>query len=560
MANAKEYQDLTEATSIDTDALVALAQPNAPELQTSKMSALAAKIQELNADGPLAELELATAIGKQQLAEALTEKGVPTTANETEIQMADKVRGLQTVSGFDQIRGLVTNQLESANGYSTYSMSDSYARFFRNIANGDVIVLSGGVMSYIPYGEYNSVQEFFAAATHTVDVTEGGTGYTFSRNYGMYAVSEDFSKILVTLNDSGLRRIYSVSKDAGFSLVKEFTKDASASDTKTGWAVRNDGRYIVYGTGDKQLSVYDTDTDTDYLLNFPTSLSTYSYLAKVLMKDSNLYFVGRTTPSSSYTSLIGKVSYTIAEDGSVTFGSPEVNQEGPSMYSLTDAEWIHKPGEDTVAPLLWHFGDSYTLVNKIATNAPLGQLTLYSLSLANTLVSTSNVFKVKIMPLDRTSINSNYYTGSFLGLAAGTLTFTDDEYVFKSVALPYALHINKHTGVVSTPAEEHVYVTIMPEYSSSGAYNTPMYSNPATGFYIFCSGSNTDNYKIGTIYYTSYNLDKDKYIFGYQKQKNDATAYYLPMINHAVLNTGAYDAATTTVPLPEESQSQQEAN
>lgn len=557
MANAKEYKDLTEAASISSDALVALAQPNVPELQTSKMSALAAKMQELNTDGPLAELELATSIGKQQLAEALTEKGAASTPSDTLVQMADKLRGLQTVDGFDQIRGLVSNQPDSASSYSSYSMSDSYARFFRNIENGDVIVLSGGVMSYIPYGEYNSVQEFFAAATHTVDVSEGGTGYTFSRNYGMYAVSEDFSKILVTLNDSGLRRIYSVSKDAGFSLVKEFTKDVSASDTKTGWAVRDDGRYIVYGTGDKQLSVYDTDTDTDYILNFPTSLSTFSQLAKVLMKDSNLYFVGRTSTSSSYGTLIGKVSYTVAEDGSVTFGSPEVNQQGPTIYSLTATEWIHKPGDDTVAPLLWNFGDAYTLASQIAPNAPLAQLTLYSLSLSNTLVSTPNAFKVKIMPLDRTNINSQYHTGSFFGLAAGTLTFTDDEYVFKSVALPYALHIDKHTGVVSIPTEEHVYVTIMPSYSSSGAYNTPIYSNPATGFYIFCSGSNTDNYRIGTIYYTSYNLDKDKYIFGYQKQKNDATAYYLPVINHDVLDTGAYDVATTTVPLPEETTTQE---
>lgn len=557
MANAKEYKDLTEAASIADDALVALAQPNAPELQTSKVTALAAKVQEINTDGPLAELELATSIGKQQLAEALTEKGAASTPSDTLVQMADKLRGLQTVDGFDQIRGLVSNQPDSASIYSSYSISDPYARFFRNIENGDVIVLSGGVMSYIPYGEYNSVQEFFAAATHTVDVSEGDTGYTFSRNHGMYAVSEDFSKILVTLNDSGLRRIYSISRDTGFSLVKEFTKTVSSSTNYTGWGVRDDGRYIVYGTGSKQLSVYDTDTDTDYLLDFPTSSSTFSYLAKVLMKDSILYFVGRTDQSESFSTLIGKVSYTVAGDGSVTFGSPEVNQQGPGIVSLTASEWIHKPGEDVVAPLLWHFGGSYTPVSQIAPNAPLAQLTLYSLSLDNTLVSTPNVFTVKVIPLNRTDIGSQLFTGSFLGLAAGTLTFTDDEYIFKSVELPYALHINKHTGIVSVPAEEHVYVTVMPAYSSSGSYNTPIYSNPATGFHIFCTGSTDDNYKIGTIYYTSYSLDKDKYIFGYQKQKNGATAYYLPIINHAVLDTGAYDVATTTVPLPEESQSQE---
>lgn len=557
MANAKTYNELNQASAVNASDKVALAQENNTELVATTVGDLANAVGELNQAGALAELSLATSIGKNLLAQRLNEKGVPTDPSDTLVQMADKLSGLHTVDDFDQIRGLVSNQPDSASIYSSYSMSDPYARFFRNIENGDVIVLSGGVMSYIPYGKYNSVQEFFAAATHTVDVSAGGTGYTFSRNYGMYAVSEDFSKILVTLNDSGLRRIYSVSKDTGFSLVKEFTKTVSASDTYTGWGVRNDGRYIVYGTKDKQLSVYDTDTDTDYTLDFPTSSSAFSVLAKVLMKDSNLYFVGRTDTSSAYSPLIGKVSYTVAGDGSVTFGSPEVNQQGPIIYSLTATEWIHKPGEDVVAPLLWNFGGKFTPVSQIAPNAPLAQLTLYSLSLANTLVSTPNAFTVNIVPLNRTSVSTQSQTGSFFGLAAGTLTFTDDEYIFKSVALPYDLHIDKHTGIVSVPAEEHVYVTVMPVYSSSGSYNTPIYSNPATGFYIFCSGSNTDNYRIGTVYYTSYSLNKDKYIFGYQKQKNGATAYYLPIINHAVLDTGAYDVAATTVPLPEESQSQE---
>ena len=71
-ANAKEYKDLQQAASIADDALVATAEPNATELQTSTVTALAQKIQEINTDGPLAELELATSIGKQQLAEALT--------------------------------------------------------------------------------------------------------------------------------------------------------------------------------------------------------------------------------------------------------------------------------------------------------------------------------------------------------------------------------------------------------------------------------------------------------------------------------------------------------
>ena len=163
-ANAKEYKDLQQAASIADDALVATAEPNATELQTSTVTALAQKIQEINTDGPLAELELATSIGKQQLAEALTEKGAASTPSDTLVQMADKLRGLTTNDALTFIKGSIL----SSNSTSLNIPTD--IRDFAVLPNvhDHFVVHAGQALHIIPRGNYPDLSAMIGASVADV--------------------------------------------------------------------------------------------------------------------------------------------------------------------------------------------------------------------------------------------------------------------------------------------------------------------------------------------------------------------------------------------------------
>lgn len=140
---AKQYTDLTKTTSINSSDLVAVAQSDKTELQATTVSDLASAVGELNQTGALAELSLATSIGKNLLAQRLNEKGVQNiTPNNTLIEMADAVDKLPTVDGID----IITTDIVDTDGASTTlanaSMPCNYCKYFAR-KNVFVSILNG---------------------------------------------------------------------------------------------------------------------------------------------------------------------------------------------------------------------------------------------------------------------------------------------------------------------------------------------------------------------------------------------------------------------------------
>ena len=116
MSNAKTYNELNQASAVNASDKVALAQANKTELVTTTVSDLANAVGELNQAGALAELSLATSIGKNLLAQRLNEKGVQNiTPNNTLIEMADALDKLQTVDG----SYIITTDIADTDGVST---------------------------------------------------------------------------------------------------------------------------------------------------------------------------------------------------------------------------------------------------------------------------------------------------------------------------------------------------------------------------------------------------------------------------------------------------------
>ena len=115
MANAKQINQLNEAASLSAETKLAVANPNTTEAESATVSQLAQAVAELNETGAFAEQTLATSMGKNLLAQVLTNKGVETTSSETLIQMADKVNALNLSSDIENVYATMIASREEFN-------------------------------------------------------------------------------------------------------------------------------------------------------------------------------------------------------------------------------------------------------------------------------------------------------------------------------------------------------------------------------------------------------------------------------------------------------------
>lgn len=558
--NAKEINELNAAASVGSTDFIPLSQSGGTEAVKATVEQVSSAVADVLSDGALAELEYATSQGKNAIATALTSKGVATTASETLIQMADKVNNLAVENSVEQVRGLYMKQ----NSSGTTQLGVSYPRIFKNIATRDTILLLGTIAYYIPNGSYASWDEFLAGATFTLDISQEDPSYTFDLRYEAFAVSEDFTKLLVTVNNSDLHQIYSISSSTGFTKLHEFTKELVVSTSNyKGFGVRNDGNYVVYGTASKELSIYNVTTATDYTTTFPSTSTTFAYLASVLMKDTTLYIFAATQYSSSgYSPLIGKIKYTIEESGTVTFGTIETNQSLPTTYQLSGnaynwGSWLHIPGQDTVAPLFYTFTNSSYPTGEYVHSPVAAFNNLKVLSFSN--INSPSIMNIEAPWLHRSTNATGgiswYFASCLWHINACVVSYADSVWTIAPCLIPYTIQINTQTMAV-TISTGYKYLTSIPN-DSDAFYGKALYADPTTKIIIAAEGAISDgeaNFSRRYGIYTT-STDPDKILFGYIRTVNDQKGYYLPYISLTDLQSGAYDIATTITPVVPDSES-----
>lgn len=543
-ANAKEYNDLTQTTEISNDALVAVATPGASQLQTSTVTTLAAKVGELNTAGALAELELATSIGKQQLAEVLTEKGVSTTASETLVQMADKVQSLQVSEGVDNIKGYY---VDTSGVPSNLPTGASSMRAFRNPKTGDSIVLLGTTIYCIPNGEYDSLSAFLAAATKTLDVSQEDSAYDVnSSNYA--AVSEDFTKLLVRVNSSTyVNNVYNLSGETITkigSVTKDFTSYRPA--TAVGLAIHDNGDLILYQTDSLVLKLYRISTGEEYTINLPNVSNADNYMLTSIIKPGKIY-VAKGGTGNSYTRIF-IISYSIDEATKIvnigdivytdyTYGSGPFN-------SKNSRSWIHIPGEDDV-PVLYASGDSYQASpdSRIVGSA---HNIIYETAYVWVPAAGSSytIIRGQLLPH---GTNARFLS---ISLVCDSYTVTAENYNLV-LSFPYrvgTITVNRNSGEVSYSSDWNNYVVLVPTIES--AYSRFLFKSAVS---VSIGTGGYDNGNVGSQYRT-YPMSKeyDKIIFAKRLTRNGKVAYYDPRISLTDIESGAYDLETSVVPLPEE--------
>lgn len=560
MANAKTYNELNQTSAVNASDLVAVAQSDKTELQATTVIDLANAVGELNQAGALAELSLATSIGKNLLAQRLNEKGVENiTPNSTLVEMADAVDKLAIDDSLEQIRGIY--EALGATDYPSYS-TPTYTRIFKIPKSGDTILLMGTMLYYIPQGNYDSLDTFVAGATHTYDVSQNDASYTLDLDKGMFSISEDYTKLLVTIK-TGKHMLLSISSTDGFVKIKDFDLDISNIPTSCiGFGVHNNGRHVVYASDSKQLIVRDTNTGTDYKCSYSTTSSIFSYLAKVLIKNNIIYFIGNTSlHSNSYDILLGSVPFTIDQEGVVSFGAVVANQNtGIRLYDMGQTNWIYDVGSEKAPILWWISGGAYMpyIYTPDSCYAPVTGVHTCSMSQ----IGAPAIYTVNIPVVGQTNVSSSQSIPScIVDFNSGLLVDKDtNTWTLKSTGLPLSLTINKSTGeLIYSSDKPYTYIVSVyaGTYDGHGGWRQVIYANPSNGVVLQGVGG-TDiagGACIGdTVHKFQFSTNKDEILFGFTRKINSDIVRYVPCISASDIQSGAYDLTTKQVEIPADSE------
>lgn len=548
--NAKTIQDLNQTTSVSGDDLVVVAQSGATEATKATVSTLAEAVGELNSTGALSELSLATSIGKNLLAQNLTNKGVPTDPSETLVQMADKVKDLVVAGTEENIMGPYVDLSTTPSKQSTGA---NYMRSFRNPVTGEAIVLLGSTIYCIPDGNYATFDAFLAAATKTLDVSTENSAYTLDINEGRYAVSEDFTKIIVQVTTDYVNNVYDLS---GSSIIKigTVTKRWNAyRPDSSNIALHDNGDLVLYQTDDLIFKLYRISTGEEYTINVPNPYQTSNYLLSAIIKPSKIYAV-KGGWGNSYTRIF-TIPYTISEDGSVSFGAIVYTNSvygSGSAYVINSSDsakdWVHIPGQDDTPIWYTSYGDpafstaSRSSNIKTATNS-------VQIWVPN---PGSDYVSIPVTYL-RTRTSSSSSTGNptcvILMNDSYLVESNGDILSFKFYFKDGTMNINRASGEITYSDEWNKYLLASPYLGSSMRYSRMIFRNE-TGMAVGAGGA---HYGYVGSYYVVYPIvTNNNVIYAKRITRNGLTAYYDPTLSTGDIKSGAYDAETAAVPLPED--------
>lgn len=321
MANAKTYNELNQASAVNASDKVALAQENKTELVTTTVGDLANAVGELNQAGALAELSLATSIGKNLLSQRLNEKGVQNiTPNSTLVEMADAVDKLQTTEDASLLKNRlilnVNTTDKDAAGLSPFS--------FCRLHDDYVAVQAAGKIYVYEKSGYSSIAEALAGATMVADVKNKPSSLA-------YITSSQDGKTLLTraFDTDGTVDIYNVDyTNKQITYVKSITGFTMYSNYAM-LAIKNDRSLIACINTDPYIKICSVDDTSKFVVVRTNSMiSPCIELAFSEQKDM-LYMCISADVGTLY-----KISYTMGDTISATYTSETLSHtdSGDAFY------------------------------------------------------------------------------------------------------------------------------------------------------------------------------------------------------------------------------------
>ena len=538
---AKQYTDLTKTTSINSSDLVAVAQSDKTELVATTVGDLANAVGELNQAGALAELSLATSIGKNLLAQRLNEKGVQNiTPNNTLIEMADAVDKLQTTEDASLLKNRLILNVNTTNkdaaGLSPFS--------FCRLHDDYVAVQAAGKIYVYEKSGYSSVAEALAGATMVADVKNKPSSLA-------YITSSQDGKTLLTraFDTAGTIDIYNVDyTNKQITYVKSITGFAMYTNYAM-LAIKNDRSLIACINTDPYIKICSVD-DTSKFVVVQTSSITSPCIELAFSEQKDMLYM--------YTSYdnhrLYRIAYTIGDTISATYTA-----ETLSYTNSGDAFYL-----DKCTLLLFKYAGNVDLIDQIGDD--------YGSSSIQTAVYKQGIFVSSVeLPMlvfsglqNVLSVYSSYYRGSsqywllFNLPALDTITVSGSVYKIKYAYPNLEVVYDASNNTLKNEPMFYIdnYSLRMP--SASTNQRVLMYKSSDGSIYgcttVSQSQPDANNLYPGHRILEVTQTSDDK-ILGLKWSVNNKTAHYLRnQFTQEDIKSGKFDLTTKQVEIPADSE------
>lgn len=545
MANAKTYNELNQASAVNASDKVALAQENKTELVTTTVSDLANAVGELNQAGALAELSLATSIGKNLLAQRLTEKGVENiTPNNTLIEMADAVDTLQTTESAQSLKdSIVTNvqndvhaEALSLQPFSACRLPNAYTAIY---AVNKIYVSKA-------FGEYNSISDVLNNAEMSISVHTPGN---LTRRQAYITCSRDGKTIITHAFDTaGTVDIYDVDYTTKQLTYVKSIIGVTLYENTCHMAIKNDRSLIAW------YKSWDTDTfiakvdDLTVISDSLTANASGQGSTLAFDEDTDTLYIYATYGDSIY---LHTVNYTYTGDA-ITFTK--------TAYRLPYS-WARQSYElDKNSLLLF----SYPSVNKedcidLQSSDDDGKLYgVYKVKaqVADIKKSVLEFIETTFYLYTFYSISSTYASANRHRPIIACITTTDnDTYAIQFLYPACTVTFTKSTSKLSST--QIFNKEIEAQYVWGNTDNpTPFIGlgiNLNNSFWVSSMSSDGQDFSSYSEYRCISQITQtpDKKLIGFKRTINDQTAYYVRQnFLQADIKSGKFDLTTKQVEIP----------
>lgn len=532
MANAKTYNELNQAGAVNASDLVAVAQSDKTELQKTTVGDLANAVGELNQAGALAELSLATSIGKNLLAQRLNEKGVQNiTPNNTLIEMADAVDKLQTTEDASLLKNRLILNANVTNkdtaGLSPFS--------FCRLHDDYVAVQAAGKIYVYEKSGYSSVADALAGATMVADVKNkpGSLAYITSSQDGKTLLTRAFdadNTIDIYDVDYTNKQITYVKSITGFAMYRNYAE----------LAIKNDRSLIACINTDPYIKICSVD-DTSKFVVVRADVTSSNIEFAFSEQEDMLYLYTSYDNHRLY-----RIAYTIGDTISATY-----TYETLSYTNSNDMFYL-----DKCTLLMFKYSGSVDLIDQIGDD--------YGSSSLQTAVYKQGIFVSSVrLPIlvfsglqNTLSVYSSYYKGSsqyklvFNFPVLDTITVTGSIYKIKYAYPNLEVIYDASNNMLKNEPMFYIdnYALDVPMGS---VQRVLMYKSSDGNTYGFTTVSQTrpdaDNiypgYRIFEVTQTS-----DDKILGLKWSVNNKTAHYLRnQFTQVDIKSGKFDLTTKQV-------------
>ena len=532
MATTKQYNELQDGGSLQSDDKLAVARTGASELLTVPAESLAQRAAEIVSTDQMQEF--VADIGLGVLAQALNNKGAGVTAADTLAQMAGKVDALDVVGAKEYIITPIIKPYDTSIATKGYTLRIPDTDFYISADDLSHNTLQLGIYRVEGTGFVN-VSSLLLSSSQTSNANPSVCGFIFSKNKNLVAFQYGSEGFVLNVSDDGI-----ISQAGKVTLPNSSMKIAVIKNDAQKMLVVSSSSAYIYTLTEEGQNVSDA---------IPTGVS-FSNIDRTGWCDddgSNLIILNGETAYGQIKLITGSVDW---ENNliSVSNNSIQLFRAGTSF----------KTGDGGIYPI--PNKDLLIKFSKESSSDKQGQFVVFN-TRSLTVLKNIKVSCLKIKSEDANTIPGNGYSTFYVSTVSEnrikvfSFPFGIIEYDIQTNRA-YDFEGNELTGDIDSPYYTALYLASYSNYlgivcngsiAISGNFLFGLCSDSSAAVTSCGYSSNLSKIRDAISYYGKFEFVQDKKCFGQFYKRNGKRVIFSPeVVSVEDLETGAYDVENSS--------------